>query len=195
MASPGATAGSGVGLVSSLYGTGDAPKKDESANLQQQQHDLQAKILSILNGPGEVKQAPPTSMSQRGMAPPAPQARMGNGAPQGQPGMSSLINFDNPSVQKALDNLISSGPSLLQNISSPQDRAGLVQAPVMSRGQQPAYSPHQAGYGGMGVHSAPRAAAPSPGAPPPRHMYAQPGMHQAPPPPRGMPPQAAQRPY
>lgn len=32
--------------------------------------------------------------------------------------MSALINFDNPNVQKALDNLIQSGPNLLKNISS-----------------------------------------------------------------------------
>lgn len=32
--------------------------------------------------------------------------------------MTALINFDNPTVQKALDNLIQSGPSLLQNINA-----------------------------------------------------------------------------
>ena len=32
--------------------------------------------------------------------------------------MSALINFDNPKVKKALDNLIQSGPSILQNINA-----------------------------------------------------------------------------
>ena len=33
---------------------------------------------------------------------------------------ATLINFDNPTVQKALDNLIQSGPNLLRNISVSQ---------------------------------------------------------------------------
>ncbi|XP_048752410.2 nuclear receptor coactivator 5-like isoform X3 [Ostrea edulis] len=93
------------------YNVGDVRKEDNS--LQQQQQELQAKILSILNGPGDsgAPQAPK----------PGPGLGMGNGAPPGgssQSGMSSLINFDNPHVQKALDNLIQSGPNLLKNISS-----------------------------------------------------------------------------
>ena len=109
------------------------PVKPDTPNLQQEQQELQAKILSILNGPGD-KPAP---------KPPVPQARvMGNGAPgQGQAGMSSLINFDNPSVQKALDNLIQSGPNLLKNISSPQGVQGLPQQVKREA------MAHQVGYG------------------------------------------------
>ena len=37
---------------------------------------------------------------------------------QGVSTAATLINFDNPTVQKALDNLIQSGPNLLRNISA-----------------------------------------------------------------------------
>lgn len=121
------------------YGVGDIRKEDNS--LQQQQQELQAKILSILNGPGD------------SVAPQAPKPNqgMGNGAPGGgaQSGMSSLINFDNPHVQKALDNLIQSGPNLLKNISS---TPGIkpVGASLMSREGEPMRRDLSGGgYGGM----------------------------------------------
>lgn len=44
-------------------------------------------------------------------------------APAPAPAPSSapaLINFDNPTVQKALENLIQSGPNLLRNITIPK---------------------------------------------------------------------------
>lgn len=41
-------------------------------------------------------------------------------AVQGPAPAATLINFDNPTVQKALDNLIQSGPNLLRNISVSQ---------------------------------------------------------------------------
>lgn len=39
-------------------------------------------------------------------------------SPQSQSGSNPLINFDNPNVQKALDNLIQSGPNLLKSLPS-----------------------------------------------------------------------------
>ncbi|XP_076111814.1 uncharacterized protein LOC143080046 isoform X6 [Mytilus galloprovincialis] len=86
------------------YGAGE-PKPDT-------QKDLQAKILSILNGPGE-------GAGLGGMVGLSQQPQ-GNGSMDGRQapgGMSSLINLDNPNVQKALDNLIQSGPNLLKTLS------------------------------------------------------------------------------
>lgn len=70
----------------------------------------------------------------------APAARMQVAPPGGQrlPVAASGINFDNPSVQKALDTLIQSGPSLNHLVSpaaaaaAQQPPAGMGQAPPMS---------------------------------------------------------------
>ncbi|XP_033755605.1 nuclear receptor coactivator 5-like isoform X2 [Pecten maximus] len=112
---------------------GGEQRKEESASLQREQQELQAKILSILNGPGETGQA--AGLAKVPQRPGHPGQHMGNGTPQqgGQPGMSSLINFDSPSVQKALDNLIQSGPNLLKTISTPQGPTMTQRAPLMSR--------------------------------------------------------------
>ncbi|XP_067652006.1 nuclear receptor coactivator 5-like [Haliotis asinina] len=86
---------------------------EEGLLQQQQQQELQTKILSILNGSGQSSTGgvPQTHMSSHGQPPPvAPASGSGNMN-------TALINFDNPSVQKALDNLIQSGPNLLRNIS------------------------------------------------------------------------------
>ncbi|KAM6979635.1 nuclear receptor coactivator 5 [Aplochiton taeniatus] len=79
--------------------------------------------------------APPAGMAQAYGLPPA--GRMV--APQGgqrPPAASSGINFDNPSVQKALDTLILSGPSfnnLVNPGNSPQaPRPGMGQPPPMA---------------------------------------------------------------
>ncbi|KAL5022218.1 hypothetical protein ScPMuIL_001373 [Solemya velum] len=84
-----------------------------------QQQELQAKILSFLNGSGNtganpVQPRPGAGLSgvSRAGLPTQQQQQGGNSS------MSALINFDNPNVQKALDNLIQSGPNLLKNISS-----------------------------------------------------------------------------
>jgi len=147
---------------------------------------LQAKILSILNGPGEEGSLPPPEkrMPTRG-------GLMGNGAHQqagGQGGMSSLINFDSPSVQKALDNLISSGPNLLKNISSPQGGATMTQqAALMSRhGGEPMRRDHGSAqhsmmmrdqaYGVMGSGTGGHSGIPPPGGAPPRPLYSSSGM-------------------
>ncbi|XP_045192584.1 nuclear receptor coactivator 5-like isoform X2 [Mercenaria mercenaria] len=89
-----------------------------SAFLQQQQQELQNKILNILNGSGSsVASSNPPQAVQAGSG----YAGVG-GAPsraqQSQSGSNPLINFDNPNVQKALDNLIQSGPNLLKSLPS-----------------------------------------------------------------------------
>jgi radial spoke head protein 4A len=73
-----------------------------------QQQQLQSKILNILNGGGarDPSQTLSTQYPVRG-------ASVGPST-----STSTSINFDNPSVQKALDNLISSGPNLLRNIGA-----------------------------------------------------------------------------
>ncbi|XP_038551774.1 nuclear receptor coactivator 5 isoform X5 [Micropterus salmoides] len=136
-----------------------------SANPNHQQ-ELQAKILSLFNsgtgastGTGGL---PVTSQSQsygppsqnpprptmpglppsgsQGYGAPPPPGRMPL-APGGQrpPGSASGINFDNPSVQKALDTLIQSGPSLNHLVGTgasqqppPRQAPSMGQAPPMS---------------------------------------------------------------
>ncbi|XP_052062253.1 uncharacterized protein LOC127702198 isoform X3 [Mytilus californianus] len=105
------------------YGAGE-PKPDT-------QKDLQAKILSILNGPGEG----PGLGSMVGLS----QQPQGNGSMDGRQapgGMSSLINLDNPNVQKALDNLIQSGPNLLKTLSHAPGNPLQPGAAITSRDSQ-----------------------------------------------------------
>lgn len=147
------------------YGAGE-PKAVDA------QKDLQAKILSILNGPGE----------GAGSAPP-PQSH-GNGAldhRQGPGGMSSLINLDNPNIQKALDNLIQSGPNLLKNLSNTPGAPSQPGAALMSRESQ--HTQPQASIGREPGYPPPRAPGMPPGA---RSQYpgAQPRMGA----PGGIPP-------
>lgn len=132
--------------------------KDETA-ISKQQEALKKNILSILNGseektatsqalstsyPGLSGVAVPTSVSQEAGA---------------TPGLSSL-NLDNPSVQKALDNLISSGSSILKNITSLTETApsqshvqnsGMSQPitsqPAALTGQSDVYGVHVSMYG------------------------------------------------
>lgn len=137
-----------------------------SANPNHQQ-ELQAKILSLFNsgtgasaGPGgpatlqsqaygslgpspsqnpprQAMPGPPPSGSQGFIPPPG---RMPV-APGGQrpPSSASGINFDNPSVQKALDTLIQSGPALNPLVGAgasqqppPRPAPGMGQGPPMS---------------------------------------------------------------
>ena len=76
------------------------PVVEAEQAIDKQTAALQNNILSMLNGSGDSapEQAPPTSVEA---TPPIPN-----------------LNFGDPSVQKALDNLISSGPNLLASISS-----------------------------------------------------------------------------
>ncbi|XP_072852645.1 nuclear receptor coactivator 5 [Pogona vitticeps] len=73
--------------------------------------------------------APQPSQPPYQNRPPAP-----SGAPASRPAPSSGINFDNPSVQKALDTLIQSGPALthLVNQTVSQARAPPAQQPLSS---------------------------------------------------------------
>ena len=81
-----------------------------------QQQELQNKILSMLNQNGTGGGIATATVQ-------SPRAVVGIGQSPVPPATSqssnpALINFDNPSVQKALDNLIQSGPNLLRTISS-----------------------------------------------------------------------------
>ena len=143
--------------------------KDEKA-INEQQQELQAKILSILNGSGPAAPpAPPapTHMNQS-YPPPQPQYSQQMALPSHQQqrpmqvqspqqaSSSTSINFDNPSVQRALDNLISSGPNLLRNISAtssmPQSQTTMSKPQMgptsMPQSRMAAMSPAQ--QGGMG---------------------------------------------
>ncbi|XP_070849959.1 nuclear receptor coactivator 5 isoform X1 [Chaetodon trifascialis] len=132
------------------------------------QQELQAKILSLFNsgsgtsagvgapsavpqqqaygslGPPPSQNPPPVNMS----GPPL-SGSQGYGTPPGRlplvasgqrpPSSTSGINFDNPSVQKALDTLIQSGPSLAPLVSAavsqqqaPRPATGMGQVPTMS---------------------------------------------------------------
>uniref|UniRef100_A0A3Q3E9A2 Nuclear receptor coactivator 5 n=1 Tax=Labrus bergylta TaxID=56723 RepID=A0A3Q3E9A2_9LABR len=129
-----------------------------SANPSHQQ-ELQAKILSLFNS-GSGASAVPSSTSQvqaysslgpvpsqnppprPAMTGPPPSAMQGYGNPLGRmplpqsqrpPSTASGINFDNPSVQKALDTLIQSGPSLLVGTSASQQPPPSRPAPSMSQ--------------------------------------------------------------
>ncbi|XP_031594739.1 nuclear receptor coactivator 5 isoform X4 [Oreochromis aureus] len=139
-----------------------------SANPSHQQ-ELQAKILSLFNSGsgqlagttglssapsqshsyGSLGQSPSQNPSRLPMpGPPAP-ASQGYANPPGRmpvatsvqrpPASASGINFDNPSVQKALDTLIQSGPSLNHLVSSgasqqqaPRPSPSMGQAPPVS---------------------------------------------------------------
>ena len=130
------------------------------------QQELQAKILSLFNsgsggsvgtgGPATSQQSaygslgPPPSQSAPRQAMPGlpPSGSQGYGTPPGRmpvaaggprPPSSAGINFDNPSVQKALDTLIQSGPSLnhLTGAGAPQQQPprqapGMGPVPPMS---------------------------------------------------------------
>ncbi|KAI3369853.1 hypothetical protein L3Q82_024668, partial [Scortum barcoo] len=100
---------------------------------------------------GSLGLSPSPSQSQARQAMPGslPSAAQGYGAPQGRvpvaaggqrpPAATSGINFDNPSVQKALDTLIQSGPSLNHLVGAsgaqqapPRPSPGSGQVPSMS---------------------------------------------------------------
>ncbi|KAM6947368.1 nuclear receptor coactivator 5 isoform 3-T3 [Lycodopsis pacificus] len=140
-----------------------------SANPSHQQ-ELQAKILSLFNsgsgvpagagGPPSISQTkaygslgPPPSQNppRPTMTGPPAGGTLGYGTPPGRmqvtpggqrlPSSASGINFDNPSVQKALDTLIQSGPSL-NHLVSP----AAAQQPPPSMGQVPPMSMYPRHY-------------------------------------------------
>ncbi|NWY16214.1 NCOA5 protein, partial [Aphelocoma coerulescens] len=125
-----------------LAGGQPRPAQMNAGNLNQPQQRLQTPNTQIPALPGPSRNAGP-----RPGAPPQPQPLFGQhqtrlpapGNVPAQRPVSSGINFDNPSVQKALDTLIQSGPALSHLVSQTvaQGRAG-------SSAQQPmgAYQRH-----------------------------------------------------
>ncbi|XP_033922547.1 nuclear receptor coactivator 5 isoform X2 [Melopsittacus undulatus] len=124
------TAGSAPNQNFASMGSGQArPAQMGAGNLNQAQQRLQTPSTQIpaLQGPsrnaGPRPGAPPQAQSLYGQHQnrlPAP-----SNVPAQRP-VSSGINFDNPSVQKALDTLIQSGPALSHLVSQTvaQGRAG-----------------------------------------------------------------------
>ncbi|NWS08447.1 NCOA5 protein, partial [Motacilla alba] len=143
---PAASAGSSGSTpnqnFANLAGGQPRPAQMNAGNLNQAQQRLQTPNTQLPALPGPSRNAGP-----RPGAPPQPQPLYGQhqtrlpapgNVPTQRP-VSSGINFDNPSVQKALDTLIQSGPALSHLVSQTvaQGRAG-------SSAQQPmgAYQRH-----------------------------------------------------
>ncbi|XP_071067845.1 nuclear receptor coactivator 5 isoform X4 [Dasypus novemcinctus] len=93
------------------------------------QQELQAKILSLFNT-GTV--AANSSSASSSVAAGSTQNQNFSTAANSQPVSSTGINFDNPSVQKALDTLIQSGPALSHLVSQTTAQVGRPQAPMGS---------------------------------------------------------------
>lgn len=138
------------------------------------QQELQAKILSLFNSGSGSSAAVSSSSSQvsayssLGPAPsqnpplrpamsgPPPAASQGYGAPPGRipvtqggqrpPSTASGINFDNPSVQKALDTLIQSGPSLNHLVGAASSQPPQAPRPAPSMNQVPPMSMYPRHY-------------------------------------------------
>lgn len=108
------------------------------------QQELQQRILSMIGQPGPT----PTGGTSGVAAKPLPVPVQPQQPPTGQPGEapSTYINFDNPSVQKALDNLIHNGSNLLKTLSSANSSGP---SPPLGSQQQPPAKPGY-GYGGEG---------------------------------------------
>ncbi|NXU69641.1 NCOA5 protein, partial [Horornis vulcanius] len=143
---PAASAGSSGSTpnqnFANLAGGQPRPAQMNAGNLNQAPQRLQTPNTQLPALPG-----PSRNTGPRPGAPPQPQPLYGQhqtrlpapGNVPAQRPVSSGINFDNPSVQKALDTLIQSGPALSHLVSQTvaQGRAG-------SSGQQPmgAYQRH-----------------------------------------------------
>ncbi|EEC17223.1 conserved hypothetical protein [Ixodes scapularis] len=112
--------------VNILYGV---PQEEEKPS----QQELQQRILSMIGQPAPTS---PTTVVQQ--APPPQQV-----APTVEPSASTYINFDNPSVQRALDNLIHNGSNLLKTLSTANSTGA---SPALGN-QQPANPPSGYGYG------------------------------------------------
>lgn len=109
------------------------------------QQELQQRILSMIGQPGPTPTAAgtPATAAKPLPAPVQPQQPPTAGQAAGE-APSTYINFDNPSVQKALDNLIHNGSNLLKTLSSANSSGA---SPAM--GNQPPAKPGY-GYGGEG---------------------------------------------
>ncbi|KAK6185504.1 hypothetical protein SNE40_007722 [Patella caerulea] len=134
------------GLDDPLYRSESVVKPVQSP-VQQEQEELKNKILSILNG-GNTATSPPQQPNRsnvgygdyRRAEPTQPQASTRSANP-------ALINFDNPTVQQALDNLIQTGPNLLKNIN-PTSNMSHSTGGTSSSGRLSTASPSSPGYGG-----------------------------------------------
>lgn len=141
-ASTGSSASTPNQNFANLAGGQPRPAQMNAGNLNQAQQRLQTPNTQI-----PALQGPSRNAGPRPGAPPQPQPLYGQHQPRlpapgsvpAQRPVSSGINFDNPSVQKALDTLIQSGPALSHLVSQTvaQGRAG-------SSAQQPmgAYQRH-----------------------------------------------------
>uniref|UniRef100_A0A1E1XA81 Putative nuclear receptor coactivator 5 strongylocentrotus purpuratus n=1 Tax=Amblyomma aureolatum TaxID=187763 RepID=A0A1E1XA81_9ACAR len=106
------------------------------------QQELQQRILSMIGQPGPI--SPTTIVKQAPLPTPVqPQQQAPAAAPASDVPTSTYINFDNPSVQKALDNLIHNGSNLLKTLSGANSSGA---SPALSS-QQPAKPPSGYGYG------------------------------------------------
>ncbi len=146
-----------------ILSTGLRPGNDVKA-IDDQQAELQNKILDILNGDERTSAAARGQMSAAGvgMAPQGAPPGFGGANrpdPESAGGAPTSINFNNPSVQKALDNLM--GTNVLQNISSavsatspPPPRDPYARAPVSTPSSAAPYDhptaapPEYGGYPG-----------------------------------------------
>ncbi|XP_062262498.1 nuclear receptor coactivator 5 isoform X1 [Platichthys flesus] len=160
----------------SQFALSAAPSAPTNSSHQQ---ELQAKILSLftsgtgssvgsggLPSSGSQSQAygslglpPSQGLPRPAMSAPPAAVSQGYGAPQGRmpvapmgqrpPSSTSGINFDNPSVQKALDTLIQSGPSLNHLVgsgASQQQQQQQQVRPAQSMGQAPPMSMYPRHY-------------------------------------------------
>lgn len=102
---------------------------EPTADPMTDQQNLQQRILNIISNQSNTNMPQNTSSSPRNInqqqnsggglslpsTNPSTMTQVTNSATPNTP--NTYINFDNPSVQKALDSLISSGPNLLKSIS------------------------------------------------------------------------------
>lgn len=121
-----------------------------SAFLQQQQQELQNKILNILNGSGSSASNANPSQGIQAQAGYAGLTGTASRPTASMSGANPLINFDNPNVQKALDNLIQSGPNLLKSLPSTVTQSAPARSSQYPTGNQSATPTRQsAGYPGQ----------------------------------------------
>lgn len=117
---------------------------DQSIALKQQ--ELQQKIFSIIGQTPNKVIPSPTESTNVGLKASSTSVQPSGGGqnldvqqkPQSQQS-STYINFDNPNVKKALDNLIQTGPKLLESIGmssagSQETTPSLIQSPNLLRG-------------------------------------------------------------
>lgn len=146
------------------------------------QQELQAKILSLFNsgtgsvgagvtssvvsqsqaygsfGPSSSQNTPrpamnvPPTVAPQGYGTPPGRVQLAQGG-QRPPTSASGINFDNPSVQKALDTLIQSGPSLNHLVGAAASTQAPPQRPAPALGQVPPMSMYPRHYWRVVVNS------------------------------------------